>query len=74
MINIKRLTHRLEELAQIGKTPNNGVKRFSFTKEEQEANKLVEGYMREAGLKVEYDVVGNLIGTLAGMRTCLLFY
>jgi allantoate deiminase len=66
MINIKRLTHRLEELAQIGKTPNNGVKRFSFTKEEQEANKLVEGYMREAGLKVEYDVVGNLIGTLAG--------
>lgn len=66
MVNIERLMNRLEELAQIGKTTAGGVERFSYTKEEKAANELVKQYMEAAGLLVEYDAVGNLIGTKAG--------
>ncbi len=66
MINIERLMSRLEELSKIGKTEDGGVTRFSFTEEEKEANALVARFMEEAGLTVEYDAVGNLIGSREG--------
>ncbi|PAV27980.1 Zn-dependent hydrolase [Virgibacillus profundi] len=66
MINMKRLSSNLEDLSKIGRNPNGGMNRFSFTDEEKEANKLVEQYMEEAGLSVYYDAVGNLIGSMDG--------
>ncbi|GAA0492244.1 Zn-dependent hydrolase [Salinibacillus aidingensis] len=66
MINRKRLINHIEELSQIGRTENGGINRFSFTDEEKKANKLVEDYMKEAGLSVHYDAIGNLIGSVEG--------
>lgn len=61
-INADRLWSRLSELAEIGKSEDGGVTRFSFTGEERAAKDLVASYMREAGLEVREDAAGNLIG------------
>ncbi|MDU0070723.1 Zn-dependent hydrolase [Bacillus glycinifermentans] len=63
MININRLTNHLQELAVIGKTKDGGINRFSYTDEEKCANEQLEQYMKAAGLSVEYDAIGNLIGS-----------
>ncbi|WP_216831329.1 Zn-dependent hydrolase [Alkalihalobacterium elongatum] len=68
MINVERLWSRIEELSGIGKTADNGVTRFSYTREEYEANELVKRYMQQAGLEVYYDAVGNLIGSKSGNK------
>ena len=45
---------------------SSGVTRMSFTREERQAKDRVAAYMREAGLAVREDAVGNLIGRLEG--------
>jgi allantoate deiminase len=61
-----RLWKRLRELAEIGKHEEGGVARLSFTPEERVAKDLVASYMREAGLSVREDAVGNLFGRREG--------
>lgn len=68
MIQVERLWNRLMQLGEIGKQTSGGVTRFSFTKEEQEAKRLVASYMEEAGMHVREDAVGNLIGRFDGRR------
>lgn len=64
MINSKRLLRRLDDLSQIGRNPKTGgINRFSFTKEEQQAINLVISYMKEAGMQVGVDGIGNIIGS-----------
>lgn len=66
MINKDRLWNRLQALGEVGKDNLGGVTRFSFTKEDQEAKKLIEVYMKEASLEVMEDNAGNLIGKREG--------
>jgi allantoate deiminase len=61
-----RLWRRISELAEIGKHEEGGVARLSFTPEERAAKDLVASYMREAGLAVREDAVGNLFGRREG--------
>jgi allantoate deiminase len=61
-----RLWNRLRELAEIGRHEEGGVARLSFTPEERAAKDLVASYMREAGLAVREDAVGNLFGRREG--------
>jgi len=68
MIQVERLWNRLSQLSEIGKQSSGGVTRFSFTKEEQEAKRLVASYMEDAGMHVREDEVGNLIGRRDGRR------
>ncbi|MCU7711365.1 Zn-dependent hydrolase [Priestia sp. JV24] len=64
MINENRLLQRLHVLSQIGRNKvTGGINRFSFTSEEQQAIELVTSYMKEAGMTVNVDGVGNIIGT-----------
>ncbi|MCM3569291.1 M20 family metallo-hydrolase [Neobacillus mesonae] len=65
-INSERLLQRVEELSKIGKTPENGVTRKALTKDDYEAQQLVANWMREAGLEVRVDNLGNLIGRKEG--------
>ncbi|WP_164215228.1 M20 family metallo-hydrolase [Virgibacillus sp. YIM 98842] len=65
-INGERLAHRLDELAKIGLTEENGSNRPGFSKEESAAKSLVAAWMEEAGLKVHHDGAGNVIGRLEG--------
>jgi acetylornithine deacetylase/succinyl-diaminopimelate desuccinylase-like protein len=54
-----RLLERLEQLAAIGD-------RIGYSAEEQAAHDLAAGWFREAGLEVEVDAAGNLIGRIPG--------
>ncbi len=66
MVDGGRLWKRLRELAEIGEHQEGGVARLSFTPEERAAKDLVASYMREAGLAVREDAVGNLFGRREG--------
>lgn len=67
-INIDRLKKRLDLLAQIGRDETGGWSRFSFTDEYMKACNLVKSWMQEAGMEVEFDAAGNLIGRLNGNK------
>lgn len=66
MINPDRLWDRLMQLSKIGPQEAGGVTRLSFSPEERAAKNLVAGFMKEAGLAVREDEVGNLIGRKEG--------
>ena len=66
-INAERLEARLKALAEIGKAEQGGGWiRPSFTPQYMEACELVASWMRDAGMSVRTDAVGNLIGRLEG--------
>ncbi|HEY5098965.1 MAG TPA: Zn-dependent hydrolase [Gaiellaceae bacterium] len=56
-----RLLERIEEVYAIGD-------RVGYSPEEDRAHELAAGWMREAGLDVEVDAAGNLIGTRGNAR------
>jgi acetylornithine deacetylase/succinyl-diaminopimelate desuccinylase-like protein len=58
-----RVSERLDELYAIG-----GGTRLAYTPEEDEAHELAAGWMREAGLTVDRDEVGNLFGRRGAAR------
>ena len=58
-----RLHERLDELYAIG--GGVGANRVAGTDGEDQAHELAAGWMREAGLEVELDEAGNLIGRTA---------
>lgn len=62
-IDVGRVLSRLEILAQIGAQPDGGITCIGFSDEEGEANALVATWMREAGLTVARDEIGNLFGS-----------
>ncbi|KQL48306.1 allantoate amidohydrolase [Brevibacillus choshinensis] len=66
MINAERLWDRLMQLGAIGTQEVGGITRLSFSPEERAAKDLVTGFMKEAGLTVREDEVGNLIGRKEG--------
>ena len=68
-INIDRLLNRLDELAKIGAIEGGGVNRLALTNADREARDLVVGWMRELGLTVAIDQIGNVIGTRNGTQS-----
>lgn len=67
-INGKRLAARLRELALVGGTPDGGVCRLALTPADKEGRDLVVSWMRELGMKVSTDLIGNVVGVLAGQE------
>jgi N-carbamoyl-L-amino-acid hydrolase len=65
-VNGDRLTQDLSMLAEIGRLPNGGVRRISYTPEDLQARQLVREWMAEAGMSVRIDAGGNIIGTYPG--------
>jgi N-carbamoyl-L-amino-acid hydrolase len=65
-INLDRLRKDLEELAQIGKDPNGGISRPSFSAVDLEAREWLKDRIRTAGLSLRQDGVGNIFGRLEG--------
>jgi N-carbamoyl-L-amino-acid hydrolase len=60
------LMQRLQDLAAIGATPEGGVCRLALTDADRDARAQLMAWMREAGLTVQVDAIGNLFGTRAG--------
>ncbi|MCT9812992.1 Zn-dependent hydrolase [Acidovorax sp. Be4] len=61
-----RLWQSLMDLARIGATPKGGVCRIALTDEDRAGRDQVVQWMREAGLAVRIDEVGNVFGRRAG--------
>ena len=66
-IDIDRLLGRLEALAQIGDTGDGGNCRLALTDEDRDGRDLVVGWMRDLGLSVTVDVVGNVVAVYPGL-------
>ena len=65
-INGDRLWQSLMELAQIGATEKGGNCRLALTALDGAGRDLVVGWMKQAGLTIRVDQVGNIFGRRAG--------
>ena len=66
-IDIDRLQARLAELAEIGGIAGTeGCARLALTDEDRMGRDLVIRWMRDLGLEVTIDVLGNAVGIMAG--------
>jgi len=68
-IDSVRLQRRLSELAGIGAIEGGGCARLALTDEDKAGRDLVCRWMRELGLSIVIDAIGNVVGTRAGRRT-----
>ena len=62
----ERIQKRIDKLSQFGRNPEGGVSRVAFSEADIQGRKYVLGLMRDAGLKVEVDAAGNLVGKRPG--------
>ncbi|MEM9808458.1 MAG: Zn-dependent hydrolase [Cyanobacteria bacterium P01_D01_bin.56] len=65
-VNGRRLMQMMADVAAIGALPNGGVRRLAFSPEDLEARKLVQRWMKDAGMEVTIDAAGNMIGRYQG--------
>ncbi|MDR3099244.1 MAG: Zn-dependent hydrolase [Paraburkholderia sp.] len=65
-IDLARLLARIEALAQVGAIEGGGVCRLALSDEDRAGRDLVAGWMRELGLDVTIDAIGNVVGVRAG--------
>jgi N-carbamoyl-L-amino-acid hydrolase len=62
-VNGDRLMSRIMDLARLGAIDGGGCARLALTDEDAAGRDLVVGWMKELGLIVTTDVIGNVIGT-----------
>jgi allantoate deiminase len=67
--NPSRLADGLRAIAAIGALPGGGVTRPGFTELERQAHDLVGGWLRELGLAVRTDTIGNTIAERPGRQS-----
>lgn len=67
-INGERLWRSLMDLAKIGATPKGGNCRLALTELDGQGRDLVVGWMKEAGLEITVDQIGNIFGRRPGRR------
>lgn len=65
-INAGRLLDRLRTLARIGGLPGGGCSRIALTPEDKAGRDLVVSWMREIGLDIHVDPIGNVFGVPPG--------
>lgn len=66
-IDINRLSNRLAELAAIGAIEGTeGCARLALTDEDRDGRNLVATWMRDLGMTVSIDGIGNVVGVMAG--------
>src|SRR5438445_11947605 len=65
-IDKKRLELSIEELGRIGQTPRGGLTRLALTDEDKRGRDWMVARMREAGLRVTVDQMGNIFGERPG--------
>jgi len=65
-INRKRLEESMEALGRIGATAKGGLNRVALTDDDRRGRYLLVRWMREAGLTVTVDQMGNIFGQRAG--------
>lgn len=69
--NRNRIKTILEELSKFTATPGAGTTRLSYSPEDQLARTYLKKQMKQVGLKVREDAVGNIYGRLEGKDASL---
>jgi N-carbamoyl-L-amino-acid hydrolase len=67
-IDGKRLAQRLDQLAQVGRKEDGSCCRLALTDEDRMGRDLVVGWMRDLGLEVRIDRIGNILGLRPGLE------
>jgi N-carbamoyl-L-amino-acid hydrolase len=67
-IDIARLLARLDRLAQIGAIEGGGNARLALTDHDKDGRDLVIGWMKDLGLAVTVDAIGNVFARRKGRR------
>lgn len=62
-VNADRLVARLDALAEIGAIDGGGSCRLALTDEDRAGRDLVLSWMRDLGLRIGIDAIGNVVGT-----------
>jgi N-carbamoyl-L-amino-acid hydrolase len=65
-VNRNRLEESMDALGHVGGTANGGLNRVALTDDDRRGRDLLVGWMREAGLTVTVDQMGNIFGLRAG--------
>ena len=65
-IDIDRLMRRLRRLGEVGARPEGGVSRLALSDADKQGRDLVVGWMRELGLAVAIDAIGNIVAVRPG--------
>ena len=65
-IAVERLLADIEALAEVGSTGDGGNCRLALTDDDAGGRELVVGWMRDQGLDVAIDRIGNVVGLRAG--------
>jgi N-carbamoyl-L-amino-acid hydrolase len=68
-VDRKRLQKSIEELGRIGATPRGGLTRLALTDEDKRGRDWLVERMKEAGLRVTVDQMGNIFGERAGVES-----
>jgi beta-ureidopropionase / N-carbamoyl-L-amino-acid hydrolase len=68
-ISMPRLRSRLDALAEIGPIDGGGSCRLALTDDDKQGRDLVAMWMRDLGLRVLVDEIGNVVGTWPADRT-----
>ena len=58
----RRLLDRIQQLGSVGATPDGGVCRIALTDADRAGRDLVHQWMREIGLEIFVDQIGNIFG------------
>ena len=69
-IDIDRLMGRIEALGRVGALSGGGVCRLALSDADRDGRNLVVAWMKEAGLSVSVDRIGNVVGVRAGQEAC----
>ncbi|SHE44422.1 allantoate deiminase [Seinonella peptonophila] len=67
----KRVAKRLDTLAQIAQTPEGGANRLAYSPADRSAKEQLKIWLKEIGLQVAEDEVGNIFGRLDGKHNHL---
>ncbi|HTX62024.1 MAG TPA: M20 family metallo-hydrolase [Acidimicrobiales bacterium] len=65
-IDAARLLSRLEELGRVGATGDGGCARLALSDEDRQGRDLVVTWMRDLGLDVQMDAIGNVVALREG--------
>jgi len=67
-IDTERLLSRIEALSKVGALEGGGNCRLALTDDDKRGRDLVSGWMRELGLYVTIDGIGNVVGHRSGFE------
>src|SRR5262245_49719530 len=68
-IDRKRLEESMDRLGKIGETARGGLTRLALSDEDRRGRDCLVGWMREAGLAVAVDRMGNIVGVRPGVES-----